>query len=190
MSSRALACATGRPIMPIGRSTILCFLSLLWAFAGSGCQSGSDALRAKADEAYAGEAYTLALDGYSALLEMDSSQTEVRFFRGVCHQMLEAYPQAIADFERVVREDPEAYKAWLNMGHCHYALKDWLQAKDSYEKVLELKSDYGLALNPLSHMHFYLGDTASACATLERARSAMADRSVDPALRAACTGAE
>lgn len=164
----------------------LLFLLPAIALSLASCQSRQDALRAKADKAYAEAAYAPANRLYSELLEQDPNLTEARFFRGVCLQMQGEHVQAIADFERVVEEDPEAYKAWLNLGHCHYAQSDWERARNSYAKVLDLKPDYGLALNPLAHMNFYLGDTAEACLVLEQAAKVMADRSVDDALRRAC----
>jgi tetratricopeptide (TPR) repeat protein len=152
----------------------------------AGCTPGVDRARARADKAYEANAYAEAEAAYGRVLALDPAQTEARFFRAVCRQLLGDYPGAVADLDTVVREAPDAYKAFLNRGHCFYALGRYAEARDDYARVLDLEPGYGLALNPLAHMHFYLGDTALACRTLARARDAMAAREVDAALKAAC----
>jgi tetratricopeptide (TPR) repeat protein len=152
----------------------------------SACQEQAEKLRKQADEHYNKQDYEGAAEAYQQLLELDSSQTEVRFFLSACLQVSGQYQQAIRELDRVLVEVPDAYKAALNRGHAHYALGDYRAALRDYELVLELEPGYGLALNPLAHMHFYLGDTASACRTLEEAAAVMAALEVDTALRQAC----
>ncbi len=92
------------------------------------------------------EDYNKAIEGYYAILKIDSNYADAHYNLGYIHLVfLKVYNQAIKHFTDAIRAKPDYYEAWYNRGFCYENLGNIAAAKENYEEALKLKLDYELA---------------------------------------------
>jgi tetratricopeptide (TPR) repeat protein len=119
-------------------------------------------------EASANRDDTLAIELYTASLQLDSSQAEVLNARGMAFQKLEMFDLAIIDFTRSIELNPTLDGVYTNRGSAFFLAGDFYAAIADYTTAIDI--------NPLSPGAFYnrayakikIGEIQSACEDLDK----------------------
>ena len=83
----------------------------------------------------------LAIDDYTALLELDPDDTAILFRRSHQYVSQQKYDVAIADLDRIVALEPDKAEAFGERGRVYEQKGDIISAEKDYRKAIEIDSE-------------------------------------------------
>ncbi len=110
-----------------------------------------------------------ALEAYSMVVAIDSTNTDALFNVGVLQSKMGNLAAAEEAFEAVVRMVPDDTEAQYNMGIMAMNLQQWDMARDAFQKVVDLDPAHGHAWQNLGICLLRLGDMKAGKAAFDRA---------------------
>ena len=94
--------------------------------------------------------YSLAVEHYSACLELDSTLVAARNNRAMALLKLQRWQDALTDCDQVLSDEPGNVKALLRKAEAHKQLGDLLTARTVFESALALEPANQEAMNGLA----------------------------------------
>jgi tetratricopeptide (TPR) repeat protein len=90
--------------------------------------------------------YGLAVEYYSAAMEMDPNYSEYYNDRGNAYLKMGRYQEAVEDYRVAIKLSPPYFEVWTNLGQSLRLLGRAAEAIGAYSRALDLKPDQALAL--------------------------------------------
>ncbi len=114
---------------------------------------GIDALYALGMQYQENDKLNEALETYTRILELDSTNSSAYFNTGyIQYQHLQLYDEALVNFDKAVKASPKYYQAIYMRGLCYEAMGDVQRAKREYSYAVELNPNYKRAADGLHRL--------------------------------------
>jgi len=104
------------------------------------------------------EDYANALMILDAALALDSNNTEMLLFRGLCFSKLNSYNDALEDYNRVLDAEPNNIKALNNRGVVYWKLGQYEDAMKDYAAILKINPNDYIVLNNMGVLNYQMGE--------------------------------
>ncbi|MBQ7933317.1 MAG: tetratricopeptide repeat protein [Lachnospiraceae bacterium] len=127
----------------------------------SGCQNGAGnrwQLAESARTAMAEENYSLAVEYYDQLVEMELEDSGIFNDRGAAKLELQEYSSALEDLEKAVELDNTNPTYWYNLGLCRSLLNDYEGGVEAFTQALLLEPEYAECLGQRGVSYAHLGE--------------------------------
>ncbi|KMU90421.1 heat shock protein STI1 [Coccidioides immitis H538.4] len=98
----------------------------------------ADALKAEGNKAFAAKDFNLAVEKFSAAIELDSSNHVLYSNRSGAYASLKNFDKALEDANKTTELKPDWPKGWGRKGAAMHGLGDLVGAHDAYEEALKL----------------------------------------------------
>ena len=86
--------------------------------------------------------YQSAIDDYTKAIEIDPSDADYYFFRGIGKEKLKDYQGAIDDYTKAIEINPNYASFYAFRADAKFKLKDYRGAIDDYTKAIEINPNY------------------------------------------------
>ena len=99
---------------------------------------GYESYRAAGYRAYRWEDYEKAISYFDKVIHQDSTDADVRYWRGESKYHLGQTEEAIPDFDKAIKLKDDNMDYYMSRGYARVSLDQYDKAKDDFEKALEL----------------------------------------------------
>jgi tetratricopeptide (TPR) repeat protein len=104
------------------------------------------------------EDYANAFLMLDAALALDSNNTELLLFRGLCSSKLDSFDNALDDYNRVLEAEPNNIKALNNRGVVYWKLGRYEDAMKDYAAILNINPNDYIVLNNMGVLNYQMGE--------------------------------
>src|SRR5690606_8820753 len=104
---------------------------------------------------------------YTQVIELEPTNLDAYFYRGLANQNLGHFQTAILDYTKVIFYKPDA-DTYYNRGNSRFSLEDYEGAKNDYTKALDLNKNLFDAIYNLGLVKFYLGEYKEAISEFDK----------------------
>lgn len=94
---------------------------------------------------------------YTRVIELEPTNLDAYFFRGLAKNDLGDYSGAIVDYSKIIVQEPDA-DTYYNRGNSRYSLKDFEGALEDYKNAFKLDPQFVDPLYSLGCVKYDLGD--------------------------------
>jgi len=85
------------------------------------------------------QSYDLAIEDYTAAIDIDGNFAPAYLNRAVAHMARQEFEEAMEDFDRAIEIDPEYSYGYNNRGVLHAANEDYDLALEDWQRVIEIE---------------------------------------------------
>ena len=97
-----------------------------------------------------------AMENFNKSIDLDSTNSEVFYYRGFSNNYLQNYKKAIQDFFMAIELNPSYADSYAGLGDSYLYLKDYNTAIEYFTQAIDFDSMYGYAYWGRADAYYYL----------------------------------
>jgi tetratricopeptide (TPR) repeat protein len=114
--------------------------------------------------------YKEAITEFNEALKLDSSNSDIYYYLGVCHYSLNDYAEAINNLKQSMEMAPDNPDLYYYLGTSNYSIGEFKEAANYLQKALEMSPNDGIVYSVLGLCNYALGQFEIAKQNLNKAK--------------------
>ena len=114
--------------------------------------------------------YKEAVSEFDEALKLNSSNSDIYYYLGVCHYSLNDYAEAITNLKKSMEMEPDNPDLYYYLGTSNYSIGEFKEAANYLQKALEMSPNDGIVYSVLGLCNYALGQFEIAKQNLTKAK--------------------
>lgn len=119
--------------------------------------------------AYQNGAFDEAIEKFQASIELDKTNAETYYLKGVCQSQIQLNIAAIKSYEKALKLDPNYAEVHYEIGYSYFQLNKFQKAIAAFDKAIALRPNYAEAWFNRGSVKCIIGEKKAAVADWQRA---------------------